>query len=661
MIRSATLDTVRTAAVVLAATLAAVPAVLAETGTVDLTDLGVMVDLSDPRISPDGSRIAVIASRPDYDENRYERQLVLVEPASGERRPLTWSRHDISNPRWSPDGTRIAFLAEGDEGRPQVFVLPLDGGEAAHVTKLPTGVVSFEWAPDGRRLALAGAEKPEEVEGPERHNKSFEVGGDWYLADKVSPAIHLWVADLEGGEPKRLTSDHTLSYLVGGYSWSPDGRYPVDAGQPDPYSGSFFHSTIRRIDVETGSEISLAAAPVPAVAPVVSPAGDLVAFGLTRGEEPFFNPMAVRTVPLEGGASRDVTAAIDRDLRFGGWLPDGRSLLVSASDGTTVSAWIQPLDGAPRELELGDAVPGAFSISATGAVAFTASEPHHPSELYLLPSATGTPRRLTDFNSELASRRLGRVETVRWRNDGFDEDGVLVYPPDVEEGRRYPLVLTIHGGPMGSSTVDFDLRAQLFAARGWLVFSPNYRGSDNLGRAYQRAVVNDAGAGPGRDVMAGIEKIKAMGIVDEDRIAVSGWSYGGYMTAWLTAHYHDWAVAVAGAAVTDWFDWYALSDMNVFSGYGLGGSPWKNGNDEGYRRQSPITYAHRIRTPMLILSDTLDPRVSATQSFKLYSALRDNGVEVRFVAYPVPGHFPADPVHRRDIYRRWMDWIAEHF
>jgi dipeptidyl aminopeptidase/acylaminoacyl peptidase len=458
-----------------------------------------------------------------------------------------------------------------------------------------------------------------------------------------------------------MTTDHSLAYLIGGYSWSPDGRYLVYSGQPDPYSGSFLRATIRRIETETGNEITLAAEAVPAVAPVVSPAGDRVAYGLPRGDEPFFHPMGVRTVGIGGGASRDATAMIDRDLRFGAWMPDGRSMLVWANDGTRVSAWVQPLDGEPRKIELGDVIPTAMSVSATGAVALTGSEPNRPSELYLLSSSTAAPKRLTDFNAEVSSRRLGRVETVRWANDGFDEDGVLVFPPDFEEDTRCPLVLTIHGGPMAASSIGFDIRAQLLAANGWLVFSPNYRGSTNLGGEYQRAVINDAGAGPGRDVMAGVATIKAMGIVDDDRIAVSGWSYGGYMTTWLTGNYQGWSAAVAGASVTDWFDWYTLSDMNVWSGYGLGGSPWKNGNDEAYRRQSPITYANRIRTPMLILSTTLDPRVSVTQSFKLYSVLRDHDVPVRFIAYPVPGHFPADPVHRRDIYRRWVKWIADHF
>jgi dipeptidyl aminopeptidase/acylaminoacyl peptidase len=214
---------------------------------------------------------------------------------------------------------------------------------------------------------------------------------------------------------------------------------------------------------------------------------------------------------------------------------------------------------------------------------------------------------------------------------------------------------------MGASIEAFSTFNQIMAARGWLVFSPNYRGSSTQGKTFQSAVINDAGEGPGRDVMSGVDLLKARGIVDETRVAVSGWSYGGYMTAWLTAHYDGWTVAMAGAPVTDWFDWYNMADMNTWAGYGLGGSPWLNDNAMNYWKQSPMAYAHRIRTPTLILSNTGDERVTISQSYKLYHALKDNRVEVMFIAYPIPGHFPADPVHRRDIRRRWVEWIADHF
>lgn len=222
-------------------------------------------------------------------------------------------------------------------------------------------------------------------------------------------------------------------------------------------------------------------------------------------------------------------------------------------------------------------------------------------------------------------------------------------------------MLRIHGGPALSSRVAWELPALSMAAEGWLVFSPNYRGSSNQGMAFQSAVLGDPGEGPARDVMSGVEHLKGLGIVDDKRMAVSGWSYGGYMTVWLTAHYQGWAAAVAGAAVTDWFDSYNAADLTDLFRIEMGGSPWVDGNAEAYRRASAITYANQIRTPTLILALSGDERVPITQSFKLYHALKDNDVPVKFVAYPLSGHDPSDPVHMRDVYRRWIAWISERF
>jgi dipeptidyl aminopeptidase/acylaminoacyl peptidase len=193
-----------------------------------------------------------------------------------------------------------------------------------------------------------------------------------------------------------------------------------------------------------------------------------------------------------------------------------------------------------------------------------------------------------------------------------------------------------------------------------VVFSPNYRGSDNLGNAFERAIFNDAGAGPGRDVMAGLAALERKGFIDESRIGVSGWSYGGYMTSWLIGHYHIWKAAVSGAAVNDLAHEYALSDNNVSVRYTINGPPWSPKQAEAYRAQSPITYARDIKTPTLILSDTGDARVPITQSYLMYHALKDNGVTVQFLAYPVAGHSPGDPVRQPDVYRRWVEWMDRY-
>jgi dipeptidyl aminopeptidase/acylaminoacyl peptidase len=218
----------------------------------------------------------------------------------------------------------------------------------------------------------------------------------------------------------------------------------------------------------------------------------------------------------------------------------------------------------------------------------------------------------------------------------------------------------MHGGPMGASSRGFVDRIQLLAANGWLVFEPNYRGSVNRGNAYQSAIIGDAGEGPGRDVMAGLMALIGRGIVDTTRMALAGWSYGGYMTVWLMGHYQRWKAAVAGAAVTDFSDSYNLSDLNIGYGYGWGGSMWSERYELLVREQSPITSYLAMRTPTLILSNTGDVRVPIVESYKLYHALKDRGVPVKFVAYPIGGHVPGDPVHMRDVYRRMMEWLRRY-
>jgi dipeptidyl aminopeptidase/acylaminoacyl peptidase len=267
---------------------------------------------------------------------------------------------------------------------------------------------------------------------------------------------------------------------------------------------------------------------------------------------------------------------------------------------------------------------------------------------------------LTDFNSDVAGRALGKVESITWDvKGGFKGDGVITYPPDFTAGKKYPLTLVIHGGPQSASVERFNSLPQLIAAKGHVVFEPNYRGSDHRGNAFMRAIVGDWGKGPGEDVMAGLAELKKRGFVDEKRIAVTGWSYGGYMTTWLIGHYDGWKTAMAGAAVTDWSDQYHLSDYNVQARTLFGGSPWKGDFERLFREQSPITYARKIKTPTLIMSTTGDTRVPITQSYRLYRALKDNDVPVKFVAFPVAGHFPGDPVRQKDVFRRWVKWVDE--
>ena len=643
-----------------------------------LDDLGRVVRVSDPQISPDGTSVVVVVARANYDENRYDGDLVLVDIASGNQRVLTTERRSVSQPRFSPGGDRLAFLsnvvlASGQQPHAQIFVMPMSGGDVRRLTSAPKGVQQFAWSPDGRTIAYATEDEAEKKTGPERFNDSFEVGNDDFLIQSQALPTHAWLVPADGGEAHRLTSgswslpiNHPPGAPASPLAWSPDGKSIVLIRMATPHSGDARDSAVQVLDVATGRMRGVTGRDRLEGQPAFSPDGALIAYWQPRdGDSGNLNEIHV--APSTGGAGKSITRAIDRHMARSIWMPDSKSLLVGANDGTRVSLWLQPLDGAARKLDLGNLSPASsfwvdVAVGKNGAIAFTATDPLRPAELYYMSSPSSLPKRLTNLNAEVAGLTLGRTEVISWQSESFTHNGIVTYPPEFSSSQKYPLVLVVHGGPTAASLETFSSQAQLMAAKGWLVFQPNYRGSDQLGNVYQRAIINDAGAGPGRDVMAGVEALKRRGFVDASRIAVSGWSYGGYMTTWLIGNYQGWRVAVAGAPVTDWMDQYNLGDANVRRGSAFGGSPWTDAKRmQAYIEQSPIAYASKMRTPTLVMTNTQDFRVTPTQAFKLYHALKDNGVPTKFIAYPIYGHNAPDPVRQRDVQRRWMEWIEQYF
>ena len=481
----------------------------------------------------------------------------------------------------------------------------------------------------------------------------------------------MWLIDASGGEARRLTSgDWSLpvSFPPGSPSsplnWSADGKRLAFVKAASPLSGDAEHTAIELLDVTSGEYRPLTNRTALESYPLLSPDGSKVAYWYPRDGKVWFNN-EIRVVGIDGTADRAETGVIDRNFERVLWTSDSKALLVAANDGTTVGLWLKPLQGAPRRLALGQLTTGGlfwfdYALGPRDQLAICGTTPDRATELYYLPTLDSAPVRLTDFNAELDSRMRGKSETITWSSDGLQLDGVLTYPPDFSPGRKYPLILDIHGGPTYASRETFDESVQYLAAQGWLVFEPNYRGSDNRGNQFMSAIYKDTGAGPGRDVMAGVQVLKQRGYVDESRMAVSGWSYGGYMTTWLLGHYDVWKAAVAGAAVTDWVTMYAISDGNVTIADQVGGSPYRDKLLTTYREQSPISYAPRIRAPTLILSDIGDTRVPIANSYELFRALKDNGVTTQFFAYPIGGHFPDDPLRSRDIWQRWVAWIGRY-
>jgi dipeptidyl aminopeptidase/acylaminoacyl peptidase len=614
--------------------------------------------VSDPQFSPDGSTLAYLVSTPNLDENRHMSSVHRMPVAGGNPQLVVDGTKyvSVSFPRWSPNGQQIAFLSTGPvPGQPgaQIFVVSSKGGDARQLTTASSGVQQLAWSPDGATIGFAMADVPEKKPGYQRWNDSFEVQLNFHLFMTAPvPPTHVWIVPASGGAAKRLTSgEWTLpvtrppgapSSMI---TWTPDGSAIVFAR-----SGGGVAGGMHTVTIGDGTVKSLG---LGGTFPVYSAKGDQIAY-LSNG---------AAVAPAAGGQAKNLTQPIDRGIARALWMPDGKSLIIGGNDTERVSLWQQPLDGPAKKLDTGDASPNSsffvdMAVSATGAIAFAGTSPTRPGELYLKAAPDAPVKRLTSVNDEIASLPLGRSEVVSYTFEKYPQNGILTYPPDFDPSRKYPLVLLIHGGPRAASMMTFSPGAQLMAARGWLVFQPNYRGSDNLGRVYQTAIANDAGAGPGRDVMAGVDAIKQRGIVDDSRMAVSGWSYGGYMTTWMLGNYPDiWKAAVAGAAVTDQIDQQNFSD-------GAGGrgnaSPWVNPDRmTSVRDQSPISYAGKIKAPTLILANTGDYRVPITQSYKLFHALRDAGVTTQFIAYPINSHNASDPVRQRDVQERWIGWLEK--
>jgi dipeptidyl aminopeptidase/acylaminoacyl peptidase len=632
-------------------------------------DLTRQVRLSDPRLSPDGKTVALVESRADLESDEFRSEIVLVDLASGAVRPLTRARHHVASPRWSPTGDRIAFIAPAEEKVGQIFVLSMSGGDALQLTKGKDDVSQFAWSPDGTNIAYAVSDSKPELKGEDKYRTAFRVGNDNYTLTEAERPTHVWMISAAGGEARRLTSGSWSlpSSLPPGppsspLHWTKDGKSLLIVRQETPSTGDQFESRVQVLDVASGAIRAVTGDTRLEGYPLLSPDGKTIAYWRNRDAHAW-EFQDVWLAPFSGGPGRDLSARLDVNVFGTWWAADGKSLVVGGNTGTTVGLWQLSLDGSSKRIALGDVMPANgfwldLDVGADGRIVFVGQTKTDPFELYVVKPGSHAATPVTNENAALADLALARTETITWQGPGNRTlNGVVTYPAAYQQGQRYPLVLLIHGGPNSASRQRFSLLPQVMATHGWLVFEPNYRGSDSDGNAFYAAIYRDAGKGPGEDVMSGVEALKTRGLIDPEHMAVSGWSYGGFMTTWLAGHYPVWKAAVAGAAVTDWVEMYDLSDGNVTQADATGLSPYVAGGMELNREQSPSTAMSAIRAPTLVMSNTGDFRVPVTQSFGLYRALVDNHVTTEFYAIPVGGHFPGDPVRQMDVYQRWVDWL----
>ncbi|MBV8196766.1 MAG: S9 family peptidase, partial [Candidatus Eremiobacteraeota bacterium] len=510
--------------------------------------------------------------------------------------------------------------------------------------------------------------------GADRFRDSFIFTTEPIVARSDPAPDHLFLLPLDGAPATQLTFGSESVCDGSTLSWSPDGATLAFSLCRNAILNDQSYSHAALLDVASHRTRALTNHSMWESDPLFSPDGAHIAYFYSAGDGQVNLTELYVTTPA-GGVGTRLAPSLDRDAGDAVWSPDSKSLIVAAPDRTTNALYRLSLDGARQRLEVGDLTPGvpltttgganapalANAMAADGTLIFIATGAAQPPELFTH-APDGTTQKVTAFNVSLARYAWGTAERITFRSDtGVLADGVLYRPPGFTPEKKYPLIVFIHGGPTDPSMVEFDFWAQVMAARGWLVLRPNYRGSPNLGLKYQRAILYDVEAGPGRDIMAALSSVEASGIVDRSRIAVSGWSYGGIMTAWMISKYHVWAAAVSGASVNDWIADYGTADDSDADAALFHGSPFVAGNAAEWRRASAIDYARDVTTPVLILSDIGDNRDPFATSSMYWRALRDNHKPATLRVWPVQGHFPGDPVRIVDVFHYWIDFIAEHF
>lgn len=639
-------------------------------GPLAVTDLFRLGRVSEPRLSPGGEWIAYTVERDDREEDEVRSRVWMVPAEGGEAQPMTREDESSSHPRWSPDGRYLAFISARDDAPAQVWRLARNGGEAERITDLPQAVQAFEWSPDSSRLLLllqdpTGAEKAahEQGEGYEEQTppphvidrRQFKQDYVGYL-DRRRTRVH--VLDLASGALAQVTDG---DYDVSEPAWSPDGRRIAFTSNRTEEPDSNYNTDIWVVDAEPGAvPQQVTANPGPDDGPAWSPDGRCLAHRVA----PDLSAMLYATVHLAvsclDGETRVLTTELDRNVYQPGWSPDGRHLwFIIEEGGEQALARMRPGGGEIERRVRGRDVVRAYHLGHDGRIAALASRPDLPEEIFLLDGREWSRRSFVN-RDVLTGLRLGAVEDTRLRSaDGTEVHGFVIKPPDFVEGRRYPAILEIHGGPQAQYDWGFHFRAQLYAANGYLVIHPNPRGSTGYGQAFCLAIWQDWGGPDFDDVMAAVDDAVARGWADPDRLGVGGWSYGGILTNHVITKTDRFKAAISGASEVLYVVNYGHDHYQRWWEQELG-LPWEPEARAIYERMSPFNRVEQVVTPTLVMGGAQDWNVPIINSEQLYLALKRLGVDTQLVVYPGEFHGIATPSYNQDRYERYLAWFGRY-
>ena len=634
-----------------------------DTRALVVEDMFRFVGVSSPAVSPDGAEVAYVVSTRDLDANESRSQVWVVSTAGGAPRQMTSGASSAAAPAFSPDGRWLTFLAtRGENAAQQVWALDRSGGEARPLTSVEQGVRAYAWAPDSGRMALLVRDpEPERQEGAPRapwviDRLQFKRDYAGYLDRRRT---HVYLLDLASDAMARFTSG---DYDHASVAWAPDGsRLALVSNRTSEPDANY------DTDVWVGEAGAEAGAPLTAVrlgegadgSPTWSPDGSTLAWlGSLRPEIGGY-AMSHLAIGEPGERPRVLTESLDRNLSSPRFTSDGRHVLAIVETEGAEQLVRVAVDGSGLDTLIGgeQSVEAFAPLPAGGAVAVisTASE---PGEIWRV-DASGTRHRLTGHNdSLLAGLRLGRVVRERVSApDGTDLDAFYTFPPGVSDPDRLPTLLWIHGGPMSQDGWAWHALRHLFAAQGYLVVQPNYRGSHGYGQDFALGLWQDWGGPERLDAVAAVDHAIERGWADPDRLGVGGWSYGGITTNAIITHTERFAAAISGAGAALHVAGYGHDQYQRWYEQELG-LPWEN--KELWDRISPFWRVDRITTPTLWMGGERDWNVPINQSELMYQSMRRLGRETLLVVYPGQGHGGFPPAYEADRYRRFLGWFGRY-
>ena len=619
-------------------------------------------------ISPDGNKVAWVESLPGPGGAPSANSAIYVAEVSAPNATTritagdgktAYEEHDLA---WSPDGKQIAFLSDAaTQGQLQLFVMNPSGGSARQLTHMKGFLASPGWSPDGKTVALLFTENATRAAGPLVAETPDEgVVSEEFLEQRLT------LVDPAAATMRQISPADMYVYE---FDWAPDSKRLVITAAHGNGDDNWYIAGLFKIDAVSGAMADVVAKPGMQIGvPKWSPDGKTIAFiGGLMSDEPIVGG-DVYLVPEAGGNARDVTSGMRQTASWLTWTPDSKRILTAEyADGGSAIANMK-IDGSggqytffvKNSITAGDfGMRFSIAVSSENAtLAFIKQSFDEPPEVWA--GKIGETKQITHRNDGLHPA-WGKSVSLHWTTDIGKVQGWLTYPIDFDPAKKYPLIVRAHGGPSWAVTPAWPTRweyAMALPSQGYFVFQPNPRGSYGQGEKFTAANVKDFGYGDFRDIVAGVDEAIKSAPIDPERIGLTGWSYGGYMTMWGVTQTNRFRAAVSGAGLSDWLSYYGENKIDQWMPPFFGANVYDD--PAVYAKSSPITFIKNVKTPTLVVVGDSDGECPPPQSYEFWHALKTMGVPTQFVIYPHEGHEFADPAHSRDVIERAVGWFNQY-